>query len=153
MTFINYAIQHRELLYRELHSELTQSEPILFPKLSHSKIERIEEDDNQRSSVGLMTVTNQGKISSLNGRFVSMWKLPKSIVTARCERQAWRFIAKQLLDPYNFLVNIRNIKEQRTLEIQEIVKLKNGKSYSHTMQPQWLEKTVVARTHKFSSLL
>ena len=147
MNFIDYAVQHRELL-----SELTESEPILFPKSSHSKIERIE-DDNKDSSVGLMTVTNQGKIFSLNKRFISIWKLPKSIVTARCERQAWRFIAEQLSDPDDFLANIRNIKKQGTLEIQQIVKLEKGGSYLHTMESQWSGKTVVARTHQFSRLL
>ena len=147
MTFVNYAVQHREL-----QTELTQFEPILFPKSSHSKIERVE-DDNKDSSVGLMTVTNQGKISILNGRFVSMWGLPEFIVTAQCERQAWRFIADQLSDPDDFLANIRNIKEQGTLEIQEIVKLEKGGSYLHTMESQWSGKTVVARTHQFSRLL
>ena len=147
MTFIDYAVQHRELL-----SELTQSEPILFPKSSHGKIERIE-DDNKDSSVGLMTVTNQEKIFSLNGKFLSIWKLTESIVAARCERQTWRFIAEQLSDPDDFLANIRNIKKQGTLEIQQIVKLKKGGIYLHTMESQWSGKTVVARTHQFSRLL
>ena len=147
MIFVNYAVQHKELL-----SEKTQFELILSHESSHSRIERIE-DDNKDSSVGLMTVTNQGKIFSLNGRFVSIWKLPESIVKAQCERQAWRFIAEQLSDPDDFLANIRNIKKQGTLEIQQIVKLEKGGSYLHTMESQWSGKTVVARTHQFSRLL
>lgn len=143
MTFVNYAVQHKELL-----SKLTQSELILFTESSYSKINRIK-NDNKRLSVGQMVVNNQGTIVSLNQRFILMWNLTECMITARCERQILRFIAEQLSDPYNFLVNIKNIHSQRSLEIQEIIKLKDGRSFSHKMKSQRLEKTVVGRVYQF----
>ena len=137
MTFVNYAVQHRDFI-----SEFTQ----------YSRINRIKED-NKRLSVGQMVVNNQGTIVSLNRRFISIWELPQSVVTARCERQVFRFIAKQLSKPHDFLFDIRNDREQRLLEIQEIVKLKDGRCFSHKMKLQWLEKILVGRVHLFQSLL
>ena len=147
MTLENYTVQ-----YKELRTDSTQCSPILLPKSSYSGISKTKED-NKRLSIGQMVVNNEGKIASLNQKFVSMWKLTECVVTARCERQIWRFIAEQLSNPYDFLVNIRNIEEQRTLEIQDLVELKDGRCFSQNMKPQWSGKTVVGRIYRFSSLL
>ena len=145
MIFADCVVQRRELF-----EDSTQFSPILLSKLNYSTIS-ITRKDNKRLPVGQMVVNNQGKIVSLNQKFISIWKLPEYIVTARCERQVFWFIAEQLSEPHNFLVNIKNIKEQRSLETQGIVKLKDGRSFSHLIKPQWLEKTVVGRIYRFSS--
>ena len=147
MTFENYTVQ-----YKELRTDSTQCSPILLPSSSYSGISKTRED-NKRLSIGQMVVNNEGKIASLNQKFVSMWKLTECVVTARCERQIWRFIAEQLSNPYDFLVNIRNIKEQRSLFIQDLVELQDGRCFSHIMKPQWSEKIVIGRIYQFSSSL
>ncbi len=146
MTFVNYAVQHREPV-----SEFTQFEPIFFTKSSYSRISRIR-DDNKRLSVGQMVVNNEGKIVSLNQKFILIWKLPECVVTARCERQVFQFIAEQLENPQSFLINITNFREQMKPEIKELVKLKDGRTFSHKMKPQWLEKKVVGRIYRFQKL-
>ena len=147
MTFKNHAVQHREL-----QTEETQCSPISFTRSSGRRISRIK-DDNKRSSVGLVTIDNQGKIGSLNPRFISMWNLTEFIIRSLCWQQVLRFIIEQLENPQSFLIDIRSIKEQKTLEIQGIAQLKDGKSFSYSIEPEWLEERVVGRVYRFSSLL
>jgi PAS domain-containing protein len=96
-----------------------------------------------------MVVNNEGKIFSLNQRFISIWKLPQHVVEARCEWQLFQFIAEELENPQSFLIDIRNVRSQRSLEIQELVELKDGRFFSHISIPQWFEKTVVGRIYQF----
>lgn len=146
MTFVRYAIQHREL-----SSDFTQFEPILSYLSSYSLTSRIR-SDKKRSLAGQMVVNNQGKIVSLNQKFISIWKLPQSVVTARCERQVFQFVAKQLENPHDFLVNIGKIHEQMDLEIQDLVESEDGRYFSHLIKPQWSEKRVIGRIYQFWSL-
>jgi hypothetical protein len=143
MTFENYSVQ-----YRELFSDSTQYSTISLPKLNFSKIS-ITRKDNKRLPVGQMVVNNDRKIVSLNQKFISIWKLPQHVVQTGEERQVFQFITEQLSNPQSFLVNRRNVNEQRSLEIRELVKLKDGRTFVHLMKPQWLEKTVVGKIHRF----
>ena len=147
MTFENYTVQYKELL-----TDSTQCSPILLPEFNQSRTSKARED-NKRSPSGQVLFNNQGKITSLNREFILMWNLTETLVIAGCERQLFRFIAEQLSNPYDFLVNIRNIKEQRSPEIQNLVESKDGRCFSHIMKPQWLEKIVVGRIHQFRYLL
>jgi PAS domain-containing protein len=148
MTFENYAVQHR----RELFFDFTQFEPILLPELSSSTTSRTSKN-NKPVSVGQMVVNNEGKIVSLNPRFISIWKLPQHVVQARCEWQLFQFIAEQLENPQSFLIDIRNVHEQMNLEIQSSLKLKDGRTFLHLMKSQRLEQKIVGRIYRFSSLL
>jgi hypothetical protein len=147
MTFENYSVQ-----YRKLVSDSTQYSTISLPKLNFSKISRTRKD-NKRLPVGQMVVNNERNIVSLNQKFISIWKLPQHVIQTGEERQVFQFITEQLSNPQSFLVNRRNVNEQRSLEIRELVKLKDGRFFSHTSFPQWSEKTVVGRVYRFRSLL
>jgi PAS domain-containing protein len=147
MTFENYSVQ-----YRELVSDSTQYSTISLPKLNFSNIS-ITRKDNKRLPVGQMVVNNDRKIVSLNQKFISIWKLPQHVVQTGGERQVFQFIIEQLENPQSFLIDTRNVHEQRSLEIQDLVKLKDGRFFSHISFPQWLEKTVVGRVYRFRSLL
>lgn len=143
MIFENYAVQHREIL-----SDSTQFEPILLPKLSYNSISKTRED-NKRLPSGQMVVNNEGKIVSLNQKLILIWKLPQHVVEARCERQVFQFISEQLKKPQSFLRDVRNVREQMELEIQNLVERKDGITFSHLIKPQWLDKKVVGRIYRF----
>jgi hypothetical protein len=147
MTFENYSVQ-----YRELFSDSTQYSTISLSKLSSSKISRTRKD-NKRLPVGQMVVNNDRKIVSLNQKFISLWKLPQHVVQTGEERQVFQFIVEQLENPQSLLIDTRNVNEHRSLEIQDLVKLKDGRFFLHISFPQWLEKTVVGRVYRFRSLV
>lgn len=147
MTLENYSVQ-----YRELFDDSTQYSTISLPNLSFSKIS-ITRKDHKRLPVGQMVANNDQKIVSLNQKFISIWKLPQHVVQTGEERQVFQFIAEQLSNPQSFLVNRRNVNEQRSLEIRELVKLKDGRTIVHLMKPQWLEKTVVGRIWRFWEII
>jgi hypothetical protein len=147
MTFENYSVQ-----YRKLVSDSTQYSTISLPKLNFSKTS-ITRKDNKRLPVGQMVVNNDRKIVSLNQKFISMWKLPQHVIQTCEERQVFKFITEQLSNPQSFLVNRRNVNEQRSLEIRELVKLKDGRTIVHLMKPQWLEKIVVGRIWRFWEII
>ena len=146
MIFADYTVQDKELKFNSI-----QLSPSLLLEFNSSTIGRIREDD-RRLLIGQMIVNNQGRVVSFNPQFISIWKLTPYVVTARCERQVFQFIAKQLENPQGFLIDIRNFHEQRS-EIKDVVKLRDGRSFLQKMEPQWFENTVVGKIYQFRSLL
>lgn len=149
MTFADYTVQDKEFKFNSIRLL-----PPLLPEFNSSTIGRIREND-KRLLIGQMVVNNQGRVVSFNPQFISIWKLTPYVVTARCERQVFQFIAKQLENPQGFLINIRNFHEQveEVEEVKEQVKLRDGRSFLQKMKPQWFENTVVGKIYQFRSLL
>ena len=135
-----------------LLSELSQTKSISSAMLSHREIYG-KSDDNKRSLVGQMVVNNGGRIASLNPKFISIWNLTEWVVTARCERQVFQFITKQLENPQKFLNNLQKVREQKELEVESQIVLRNGNNFSYLMKPQWFETRVIGRIYQFRPVL
>lgn len=146
MTFENDAFQHRDFQTGE-----TQCSPISSTRSSGNTTSEIR-DDNEPSSVGLVSIDNRRKIGSINKEFFLMWNLTESVVTPWCWQQVLRFIIEQLENPQSLLIDIRNIKEQKTLETQGTVQLRDGRSFSYSSEPQWSKGRVVGRIYIFHLL-
>ncbi|MDJ0597020.1 MAG: hypothetical protein QNJ72_44850 [Pleurocapsa sp. MO_226.B13] len=96
-----------------------------------------------------MVVNNQGKIVSLNRKFISIWKLPQDLVKKRCQWQVFQFIAEQLNNPQSFLIDIKNVHGQIGLKIKDQVLLRDGRSLLYLTECQYLEEKIVGRIWKF----
>ena len=87
MAFADYTVQ-----YKELSSDSTQ---FLLQKLKERKtIIKVKEDSSQ-AAIGVLVVDFEGKITSLNKRFISMWNLSQEIVSLQND---WQAIDHQFID-------------------------------------------------------
>jgi len=140
MTFENYSVQYNNFSNSALYSQIS-------PRIVRENRNSIKKNDPNRNSNGQMVVSSLGKIVSLNQKFISLWNLPEHLIDERSEKQVMKFIAEQLSNPENFLVNLQNHQKYKVLEMKKIVQLKDGRILSHIMKPQWSNTMVVGRIY------
>ena len=66
----------------------------------------------------------------------------------RCEESVFQFIAEQLKKTQSFLIDLSDV-HKRMEEIQDLVELKDGRTFLVLIKPQWVDKKVVGRNYKF----
>lgn len=107
-------------------------------------ISRLSQGKSQ-ANTGILVVDNQGRIVSLNRKFIEIWNLPKHIIASRDEDQALEFVSSQFEEPNSFIEKVRELNRQLSLEILDTLKFKDGRILKRHSQPQWLGKKYVGR--------
>lgn len=98
-----------------------------------------------QANVGILVVDHQRRIVSLNRNFIEIWRLPKCFIVSQDEDQALEFVSEQFEDPKSFLKDVRELYRQPNIEIQDTLKLKDGRVLARSSQPQWLDGNYVGR--------
>jgi len=100
-------------------------------------------------NIGLLTVDENGRMVSLNRKFVELWCLPKHLITARDDKKALEFVSKQFEDPESFLEEIRELYEHPYFVIHDTISRRNGEILERYSQPLFVEEKIVGRMWKF----
>ena len=144
MAFADYTVQ-----YKELSSDSTQ---FLLQKLKERKtIIKVKEDSSQ-AAIGVLVVDFEGKITSLNKRFISMWNLSQEIVSLQNDWQAIELVSTQFENPALFLKEVKKIYEQIDLEIHDSIELKDSRIFERITKPQWSNGVIIGRIWKFRQI-
>jgi hypothetical protein len=106
-----------------------------------------QEQDRER--VGLLIVDCQGRIASLNRKFINMWNLPVYPIASRDEWLVHTFVAKQFEDPKNFLKKVHEIYRHPNFVLYDTIKLKDGQIFGRYSYPLFEEKKIFGRIWKF----
>ncbi|MCG6137927.1 MAG: hypothetical protein MET45_25375 [Nostoc sp. LLA-1] len=89
---------------------------------------------------------------SLNRKFIELWSLPSSIVMSQDENLALEFAYFQVKKPHAFIKEIQGIYICIESEIYDIIKLKDGRVFNRTSQPQYLKDKIVGRIWTFREI-
>lgn len=124
-----------------------------------TKRKRMEEGMNRTLSLltatiestadGILVVDTQGKIISLNRKFIEMWHIPKQIEESRDDDQALSFVLDQLKDPEGFLRKVRELYSTPEAVSYDELRFKDGRIFERYSQPQRIEEEVVGRVWSF----
>ncbi len=107
---------------------------------------------SQANATGIVVVDNNRKMVSLNRKFIEMWGLPSQIVSEQDEKLALEFACSQVKNPNIFIKEIQEIYIYMELEIYDIIKLKDGRLFKRTSQPQYLKEKIVGRIWTFREI-
>ncbi len=98
---------------------------------------------------GILVVDKDGKIASLNQRFVRMWRIPESIIASRDDGLALEYVLGQLKAPQDFLAKVRELYSQPEADSFDTLEFIDGRVFERYSQPQRLGDQIVGRVWSF----
>jgi PAS domain S-box-containing protein len=98
---------------------------------------------------GILVVSNEGRISSCNQKFLDMWHLPRIAIAGLKGRDLLASIAPQLDPPEEFLDEVEQLKAQPDTVDSKLLALKDGRIFERYSQPQRVDGRIVGRVWSF----
>jgi PAS domain S-box-containing protein len=142
-------------------SRIQAGGPPLFTGFIRDITDRKRVEDDLRGTLSLLTATlesttdgilvvdREGRIISLNRRFVTMWGIPQEIVDLRDDDRAIGFVLSQLRDPEAFVSKVRDLYAQPEAESFDVLEFKDGRAFERYSMPQRIEGKSVGRVWSF----
>ncbi|MFH0958685.1 MAG: PAS domain S-box protein, partial [Pseudomonadota bacterium] len=98
---------------------------------------------------GILVVDIQGKITSYNQRFITMWQIPLDIVESRDDYRVIAIVLDQLSDPDVFIEKVKYLYGRPEEESFDLIEFKDGRIFERYSLPQKIGKSVVGRVWSF----
>ena len=98
---------------------------------------------------GILVVDDQGKITSFNGNFAEMWRLPSELLAARDDDAALGHVLGQLADPEGFVAKVQDLYSEPDAESHDVIDFKDGRVFERYSKPQRVAGEVVGRVWSF----
>ena len=98
---------------------------------------------------GILVVDLDGRITSSNSRFVSLWSIPSRLIERRDDDATIRHVLDQLRDPDGFLARIQELYATPEAESRDLIEFLDGRIVERDSQPQRIDGRVVGRVWSF----
>jgi PAS domain S-box-containing protein len=98
---------------------------------------------------GILVVDPHGRMSSYNGKFAEMWRLPASVLESRDDGAAVAFVLDQLQDPDAFIAKVNELYGQPLAESHDTLHFKDGREFERSSKPLRVGGAVVGRVWSF----
>ncbi len=103
----------------------------------------------ESTTEGILVVDVNGRITSCNGRFTDMWKLPREVVAEGEDASAIEAVLSQLSDPTSFLKTVRDVYADPEGQSHDVIEFKDGRVFERDSTPQRINGEVVGRVWCF----
>ena len=97
---------------------------------------------------GILAVDQRGRITTLNTKFLEMWRMPQQLVHLRDVQKFGAFIAQQLKNPERHLARIAEIEVSRGKSF-DLLELPDGRSIERYSDVILIGERVVGRVWSF----
>lgn len=98
---------------------------------------------------GILVVDSAGTITGFNHRFLTLWRIPESLMAERNDDKLIRHVLGQLRSPDEFLKRIEFLHREPTTQSMDELYFKDGRVFERYSQPQRLGETIVGRVWSF----
>jgi PAS domain S-box-containing protein len=101
---------------------------------------------------GILVVDREGRVTSHNLNFVTMWNIPSDIVTTQDNQKIISYFQSQIRDPDGFLANMNDLLLHLSRESFDMIELNDGRIFERYSKPQKIGKDVVGRVWSFRDI-
>ena len=98
---------------------------------------------------GILVVDPQGHVGAYNRRFLTLWRVPRSLVRTGDDPALLSFVADQLEDPEAFLQAVRDLYASPDQDASDLLRFKDGRVFDRYSMPQLVAGDVVGRVWSF----
>lgn len=98
---------------------------------------------------GILVIDREGNVISANKRFAELWRIPSELLESGDDRRLLDHVLEQLDDPQAFISKVMMLYEKPEESSQDTLKFKDGRVFSRTSHPEFLDDLVVGRVWSF----
>ena len=101
---------------------------------------------------GILVVDGHGKVTSLNEKFVEMWRIPRELVGSGEEQKILEVALQQLIKHEQFLSKFKELGAHPETESFDVLEFKDGRVVERSSKPQRIAEQTVGRVWSFHDI-
>jgi diguanylate cyclase (GGDEF)-like protein/PAS domain S-box-containing protein len=101
---------------------------------------------------GILVSNTKGHVLNYNQKFIDLWKINESDLTAQLYDQPLGFVLAVLNDPDAFTARIQELYSQPQVESYDVLELKDGRVLEGRSRPQKMGEMVIGRVWSFRDI-
>ncbi|MGE5325140.1 MAG: ATP-binding protein [Actinomycetota bacterium] len=98
---------------------------------------------------GLLVVSNEGKVSSCNSRFLELWGMGQTEGVGKDDSELLSLALPQLENSNDFLRRVQELYSHPEATSFDVIHLRDGRTFERYSQPQRIQDRVVGRVWSF----
>jgi signal transduction histidine kinase/ActR/RegA family two-component response regulator len=103
-------------------------------------------------SDGVLVVDLEGRVASLNERFLDLWSIPRDLQDNVRDETLLRHVIRQLKDPAAFIARVKNLYAHPEECSSDLVEFSDGRVFERDSRPQRDGNKIVGRVWSFRDI-
>lgn len=106
----------------------------------------------EATAVGVVVISNNGKIADYNSNFLQMWGMNSEQIMQLDSHELIRELSKKITNKEELFISLKHLMSSDGISRIEYLKLDNGRVYEMSVRPQILHSRVIGKVWSFRDI-